>query len=143
MPTQKQYSTPNGIINTLNTFKGKKALIGDYFAFSYHNTENVLLSLGIEVDIIGSINEIVEAISNGNQYDIIFSNNIYTSGTGEELLHRLKEIDNFDTPIILHSITQNLQEYASNVGFDGFLAKPIKQDETIFLLNKIFNKSID
>lgn len=139
MPTQEtSYSTPNGIIKSINLYKGKRALIGDYSAISYFNTKQVLLSLGFTIDIIGNINEIINIIKSGKKYDVIFSNNVYNGGSGEELLQKLKELDNFDTPIILHSVTKNLQDYASNVGFDGFLAKPIKQEETIILLDNIF-----
>ena len=67
-------------------YKGKKALIGDYLSSSYTNTEKVLRSLGFSVEIVPTVNDIVEKIKYGEHYDIIFSNNIYQHGTGEECL---------------------------------------------------------
>lgn len=76
MEELKTYHTPNGIIRKLDTFKGKRALIGDYSIISYHNTIMVLESLGLEYNIADSI-EIVKELVTKNNYDIIFSNNIY------------------------------------------------------------------
>lgn len=45
----KTYSTPNGTIKKIGTFKGKKALVGDYLNCSFMNTEMVLDSLGFEI----------------------------------------------------------------------------------------------
>lgn len=42
------YTTKN-TFNKLDKFKGKKALVGDYFRPSYANTKEVLESLGFEV----------------------------------------------------------------------------------------------
>ena len=131
------YHTPNGIIKKLDIFKNKKALIGDYDCASYYNTKRVLLSLGFDVDILGNIEDIERIIKSNQKYDVIFTNNLYRNGTGKELLQRLKNISNFNVPVILHSITTDLEYYSLENGFDGFLPKPIKQEETIRLLNKL------
>ena len=57
------YHTPNGIIKKLDTFKGKKALIGDYFAPSYYNTKMVLDSLGFEMTIVKTYYDVIEKIN--------------------------------------------------------------------------------
>lgn len=131
------YHTPNGIIKRLDIFKSKKALIGDYDCASYYNTKKVLLSLGFDVDILGNIEDIEKIIKSNQKYDVIFTNNLYRNGTGIDLLKRLRNIDNFNIPVILHSITTDLERYSLENGFDGFLLKPIKQEETIILLNKL------
>lgn len=41
--------TPKNTLNKLDKFKGKKALVGDYFRPSFTNTKDVLESLGFEV----------------------------------------------------------------------------------------------
>lgn len=134
-----EYHTPNGIIKKLDTFKEKRALIGDYLSCSYFNTKMVLESLGFEVDI----EEIVDNVKQKalqNNYDVIFTNNIYRIGTtGPDLLKALKEKKSFNTPIIIHTISDNMNNYFTNLGFDGYLKKPIRQDETIKVLEKIFN----
>ena len=131
---QTIYNTPNGLIYQLDVFKGKKALVGDYFPCSYANTKMVLESLGIEVTIEETIDGVKNRILNGEKYDVIFTNNIYRSGTGSQLLKDLKEIKDFNTPIIIHTISREPIQYFLKLGFDGCLKKPIKQEETIQVL---------
>ena len=134
---QTIYNTPNGLILQLDVFKGKKALVGDYFPFSYSNTKIVLESLGMKVIIEETMNDVKNRILNGEQYDIIFTNNIYRSGTGSQLLKELKEIEGFNTPIIIHTISEKPIQHFLNLGFDGCLKKPIKQEETIKVLKNL------
>lgn len=137
---QTTYHTPNGIIKKLDTFKGKRALIGDYFSFSYTNTKMVLESLGFEIDIEKTMYAVKQKALQNN-YDVIFTNNIYqVGGTGPDLLKELRENKNFNTPIIIHTISDNVNNCFTNLGFDGYLKKPIKQDETIQLLKKIWGE---
>ena len=131
------YSTPNGKIKKIDIFKGKKALVGDYSHVSFFNTEMVLDSLGIEIVNAKSSNEVLERIKNGEKYDIIFTNNIYNDGTGPELLKKLKQIDSFNIPVIIHTISNEPKEKFIEIGFDGHLQKPINQTETIEVLNKL------
>ena len=131
------YNTPNGAIFQLDVFKGKKALVGDYFPFSYANTKMVLESLGMTVVIEETMNNVKNRILNGEQYDVIFTNNIYRSGTGSQLLKELKEIEGFSTPIIIHTISEEPIQHFLNLGFDGYLKKPIKQEETIKVLKNL------
>lgn len=134
---QTIYNTPNGVIFQLDVFKGKTALVGDYFPFSYVNTKIVLESLGMKVIIEETMNGVKNRILNGEQYDVIFTNNIYRSGTGSQLLKELKEIKNFNVPIIIHTISEEPVQHFLNLGFDGCLKKPIKQKETIQVLKNL------
>ena len=128
------YNTPNGVIFQIDVFKDKKALVGDYFPLSYANTKMVLESLGMKVIIEETMNDVKNRILNGEQYDVIFTNNIYRSATGSQLL---KEIEGFSTPIIIHTISEEPIQHFLNLGFDGCLKKPIEQEETIKVLKKL------
>lgn len=130
-------STFENIISPHNVFKGKHALVGDYLRASYFNTNIVLSNLGFNVTIVPTIEEIVDKISKGEKYDIIFTNNIYNLGTGKDLLDKLKNITNFNIPIVIHTISDNIDNYFIKQGFNGYLQKPIKQEETLTLLKKI------
>ena len=134
---EKTYHTPNGIIKKLDTFKGKRILVGDYSHASFFNTEMILDSLGFEIVNAKSSNEVYVRIKNGEQYDVIFTNNIYNDGTGPQLLNKLKELENFNIPVIIHTISNEPKEKFLSLGFDGHLQKPIKQEEVIDLLNKL------
>ena len=135
---QTIYNTPNGIIKKLDTFKGKQALVGDYLPCSYFNTKMVLESLGFEVDIEETMQG-AKAKALNEYYDVIFINNIYRyGGTGLDLLKELQENKEFCTPVVIHTISDNIHNQFIKLGFDGYLKKPIKQDETIKVLQKIF-----
>ena len=137
----KTYNTPNGIINKLDTFKGKRALVGDYTNASFYNTKMVLDSLGFEIVREETSNGMYQRIADGDKFDVIFTNNIYQKGgTGPELLQKLKQLDGFNTPTIIHTISDKTEQYFLDLGFDGCLKKPIKQSETIELLTTILKK---
>ena len=95
-------------------YAGKKALIGDYFKDSYTNTKRVLESLGFDVTVALSGTEVVKRVKDGEKYDIIFSNNIYRNGTGQECLKELKQIEGFNTPVVIHTLTENKRDYFVN-----------------------------
>ena len=101
-------------------YKGKKALIGNYDSFSSKQTRNMLMLFGISVDIVTTGIDIFERIKNGYQYDIIFTNNIYQIGyTGPELLHKLRALENFNTPVVIHTISRNARtHFIDDIGFD-------------------------
>ena len=122
-------------------FEGKKALIGNYDNFSSKLTRTMLMNFGISADIVTTGIDIYDRIKNGCTYDIIFTNNIYQKGyTGPELLHKLKNINGFKTPVIIHTISHDAREYFVNtIGFDDYLEKPIKYQELKNILNKFLN----
>lgn len=95
-------------------YVGKKVLIGDYYKYSYANTKMVLESLGFDVTLALSGKEVVKRIKDGEKYDIIFSNNIYRNGTGQECLDELKQIEGFNTPVVIHTLTENKRNYFVN-----------------------------
>lgn len=119
-------------------YKGKKALVGDYFAFSYENTKRVLESLGFDVTIALSGKEVVKRIKNGEKYDIIFSNNIYRNGTGKECLSELKQIEGFNIPVVIHTITPNKRDYfVKAIGFDDYIVKPVTKEKVKPILKRL------
>ena len=60
---------------------------------------------------------------------------MYKHGSGEELVRDLKEIEGFNPPVIIHSISEESEFNGSN--FDGYLQKPINKEDVIELFNKI------
>ena len=95
-------------------YKGKKALIGDYFKPSYMQTKLALESLGFDVTIALTSEDVIKRIKNREKYDIIFSNNIYPDGTGPECLAKLKEIEGFNIPVVIHTITKHARHHFIN-----------------------------
>lgn len=119
-------------------YKGKRALVGDYLACSYIFTKKALESLGFEVTIAHTKAEVIRRIKNNEKYDIIFSNNIYRDGTGQECLAKLKEIEGFCTPVVIHTVTKNAKyHFVNEVGFDDYIEKPMTQAKVLPILEKL------
>lgn len=124
--------------NEKKMYYGKKALIGDYLSISYKNTKDVLEKLGFNVDIVHNSEDLFYKIKYGEQYDIIFSNNIYRDGTGTECLNKLKKLKNFATPVIIHTVSKNKKNYFVNeIGFNGYIEKPVTEEKVIPILDEI------
>lgn len=133
------YKTFNGNITKDPIYEGKRALIGDYMASSFNNTKKVLQSLGFAVDVEKRKDDVIDRISYGNNYDIIFTNNVYPDGSGPDLLKELKSYEGFSTPVVIHTISKNQREYFEDyLGFDGYIEKPVSPDDLKPILEKIF-----
>ena len=74
----------------------------------------VLESLGFDVTVALSGKEVVKRVKDGEKYDIIFTNNIYRNGTGQECLEELKQIEAFNIPVVIHTLTANRRDYFVN-----------------------------
>lgn len=135
------YKTCKGDLIKEPIYEGKKALIGDYMVTSYTNTKKVLQSLGFTVDVEKRQDDVINRISYGNDYDIIFTNNVYPDGSGPDLLKELKSYEGFSTPVVIHTISKNQREYFEDyLGFDGYIEKPVSPDDLKPILEKIFKK---
>lgn len=121
-------------------YKGKRVLVGDYYEWSSENTMNILKSYGITVDIVRTGNDIIEKITHGYKCDLIFTNNIYKTGyNGVTTLNKLREIENFNIPVIVHTRSENERKYFINVcGFDEYIVKPLNQENIQPILEKFF-----
>lgn len=123
-------------------YQGKRVLVGDYEKLSYENTLNVLRSYGITVDIVTKGTDIVDKIRHGYKCDLIFTNNIYKEGyDGPFILQELKQIDKFNIPVVIHTVSRNKRDYFVNeCGFDDYIEKPLDQENVKKILNKYLGK---
>lgn len=121
--------------------KELKILVGDYNKTSVSNTTLVLESMGLNVTIANSGIEIIERIKNNEKYDLIISNNIYNTGhcDGPETLMRLREIDNFNIPVIVLTVSDGKRDmFVNGYGFDEYIVKLLTQEKIIETLPKLF-----
>ena len=106
--------TKNKKIKVNPIYKGKRALIGDYIDYSSETTSKILKSFGMTVDIVRSSEDIIDKIKHGYKCDIIFTNNIYKKGPkGPEMLSKLRDIEGFNIPVVIHTISDNERYYLS------------------------------
>ena len=127
-----------------NIFQGKKAIIGNYDTFSSNELKKILESFGMTVEIFKTGSEILEEIKNGYKCDVIFTNNVYQRGIqGPELLKELKQIQYFNSPVIIHTIDADRRTHFVDVlGFDEYIVKPIfaSNSEKILEIKNILEK---
>lgn len=134
----------SSIVDTKTKYKSNrelKILVGDYNKTSVSNTTSVLESVGLNVTIANSGIEIIERIKNNEQYDLIISNNIYNSGhcDGPETLMRLRELDDFNIPVIVLTVSKGKRDmFVNGYGFNEYMEKLLTQDKVMETLPKLF-----
>ena len=121
------------------TNKPIKALVGDYTDNMAPITNSLLRTMGIETEIVPSASDVIDRITDGKKYDIIITNNIYPKGeSGQQVLYKLKEDENFKTPIVILTTDFNARDKYLSYGFDEYIPKPIDEEK----VKKIFPKLI-
>ena len=95
---------------------------------------------------IFSFNDSLEALKDlqKNKYDLIFLDDLMPKLSGPGLLKRLRGLTtcpNNQTPVVIMTANTNVEDKAnySNMGFDGFLAKPMQMEEVNELLNTLIS----
>lgn len=94
------------------------------------------------IDTCTSGIECLAKIKNNEKYDIIFLDDMMPKMSGRETLRKLKELDNFNIPVIAltaNAITGMKQEYL-DYGFDDYLSKPIEKIELERIIKKYVNQ---
>ncbi len=77
-----------------------------------------------------------------DKFDVILLDGMMPKMNGVETLKKLKEIDGFNTPVVIltaNAITGMREKYIQD-GFDDYLAKPIEKEELIRVMNKVLDK---
>ena len=79
---------------------------------------------------------------NENHYDLIFMDIMMPNMSGDETLAKLKEIPNFDTPVVALTAdaVAGAREKYLGLGFSDYVAKPFKQEQIKSVLDKFCQK---
>lgn len=122
-----------------DTFKGMKVLVGDYNDDTIQNTRKVLMSLGFEVDTVKSGDDIYDKITHGYTCDVIVTNNLYRYGKrhGIDVLNDLKNIEGFNIPIVVLTISTGEREEFLNMGFDEYMEKALTQQQAEEVMTRL------
>lgn len=122
-----------------DTFKGMKVLVGDYNDDTIQNTRKVLMSLGFEVDTVESGDDIYDKITHGYTCDVIVTNNIYRYGKrhGIDVLNDLKDIEGFNIPIVVLTISTGQREEFLSMGFDEYMEKVLVQKQAEEVMTRL------
>ena len=121
---------------------GKKILIVDDNKLNIKVAEKILIKYNPTIDSCESGLECLEKVKLNN-YDLILLDDMMPKMKGSEVLIKLKENPNFNTPVIVltaNAINGMEEQYLSK-GFNGYLAKPIEKDKLFYILNKYLGNS--
>ena len=119
---------------------GKKVLVVDDNKLNIKVASRLLEDYGIVVDSCMSGIECLEKVKS-NRYDLIFMDDMMPKMSGTETFHKLKEIPNFNTPVVVltaNAIAGMEEKYLSE-GFNSYLAKPIERKALDLVINKYLN----
>lgn len=128
-------------INTFNA-GGNKVLVVDDNKLNLRVAERLLKKYNIEVTLVESGQECIDTIKNNQNFDLILLDQMMPNMNGTETLHKLKDIKNFNIPVIVltaDAIVGKKEEYL-NEGFDDYLSKPIEIDTLTDILKKHLKK---
>lgn len=121
------------------TNKKIKVLIGDYTDSMAPFTNSVLRNMGIETEVVPTASDIIDRVKDGNDYDLIITNNTYSNGESSEKVLELKEEKDFSIPIVVLTVRHNSRMEFLSAGFDEYIEKPLDEKKVI----NVFTKFID
>ena len=113
----------------------KKILIVDDNKLNLKVASRLIEKYKCEIETIESGFECLDKIKAGEHFDLILMDDMMPEMGGVETFHKLKEIDNFNIPVIAltaNAISGMREKYLAE-GFNDYLSKPIDKAE----LNKV------
>ena len=116
-----------------------KVLIGNYTDSMAPFTNSVLRNMGIETEVVPTASDIIDRVKDGNDYDLIITNNTYSNGESGEKVLELKEDKDFSIPIVVLTVRHNSRMKFLSAGFDEYIEKPLDEKKVI----NVFTKFID
>lgn len=121
---------------------GKKVLVVDDNKINLKVASRLLQNYKVIVEEVDSGFLCLDKINAGNKYDLILMDDMMPKMKGVETLHKLKEIDGFNTKVIAltaNAVSGEKEKYLAE-GFDDYLAKPIDRGELNKMVAKYLNK---
>ena len=128
--------------NTNNTsnYGNKKILIVDDNKLNIKVAKRALQDFNFEIDEAEDGNICLDKVSSGKVYDLILMDIMMPNMSGETALKKLKENENFNTPVIAltaDAVAGAKEKYVSE-GFADYIAKPFSRDQIKEKLDSIF-----
>jgi len=124
---------------------GKKILLVDDNKLNLKVAVKLLMPYHAIIEVCESGFECIDKINAGNSYDLILMDDMMPKLRGPEVLNKLKENPNFNTPVI--ALTANaingIKEQYINMGFNDYLAKPIAKEDLNDILSRFLGRRIE
>ena len=138
---KKEETTNSEVIK----FKDKKVLLVDDNNLNIKVGIKLLKEYDLTIDTSYDGFDVLDKIKAGKKYDLILMDIMMPKMGGTETLKRLKEIENFNIPVV--ALTADAIQGKSNkyleVGFSDYLSKPINEDELKKVLSKFLKGTVE
>ena len=120
----------------------KKILIVDDNKLNIKVARRALQDFNYEIDECYDGKECLDKINNGSIYDLILMDIMMPNMNGETALLKLKEKDNFNTPVfaVTADAVAGAKEKYLNEGFSDYIVKPFSKDQIKEKIDNIFSK---
>ena len=124
------------------TFNNVNILMVDDSEAGIKIIEKILKGTNVKMDSANNGRECLNKIK-VNKYDLILLDEELSQISGMELIGKIKEIRNFDVPVILLTKDNNYEynEKYLSVGFSDYILKPVKKDILLEKINKYTGKN--
>ena len=125
------------------TYPNKKILIVDDNKLNIKVARKALDGYNFEIDECYDGQECLDKVVNENEYDLILMDIMMPNMSGETAIAKLKEIPNFNIPIIAltaDAVAGAREKYLSE-GFIDYIAKPFKKEQIKEKLDLVFNNN--
>lgn len=126
------------ISQEIKDFSNKNILIVDDNELNLKVATRLLQKYHVQTTTVTSGFECLDLIAQNESYDLIFLDDMMPKLSGVDTLHRLKENEKFNIPVVCltaNAISGMKEKYLAD-GFNDYLAKPIEKEE----LNRVLNK---
>jgi CheY-like chemotaxis protein len=111
-----------------NSFTGRVLLVDDTEMVLYIIKEK-LLNYGLEVDTAASGPEAIDKVKN-SEYDLVLMDHVMPKMDGVEATREIRKLKEGNKKLPVIALTANLdsgEEFYLSNGFNGYLAKPVKE----------------
>ena len=122
---------------------GKKIMIVDDNKLNLKVIYNMLKKYNAEVIMVDSGKHCVELIESNEHYDLLIIDHLMPDLNGLDTMNKLKELNKDNLPPVIvttANITEELKNMYQQVGFSGYLTKPIDEKRLSTLLEYYFKK---
>lgn len=120
----------------------KKILVVDDNELNIKVVRRILEQFDLILDECKTGQECIDMVTEDNVYDLILMDIMMPGMNGEQTLIKLKEIEEFDTPVIALTAEAepDSQEKYINEGFVDYLAKPFSKNQIKETLDRVFKE---
>ena len=126
----------------MENFSGKKILIVDDNKLNIKVARKAMKDFNFIIDECYNGEECIEKVKNNN-YDLILMDIMMPVMSGDICLSKLKELDNFNTPVIALTADAlaGAEEKYKNEGFIDYIAKPFSKEQIKEKLELVFKNT--